>query len=275
MSSGMRGDGFVVGAFFQFGGYHVIDREDDFGAEFGQKFFREIELVVFDERFADGLALGFQECVGHGAADQHLVDDLREIFDDLDLVRYLCAAEDGDGRARRIFCDHGQVLQLLIHEKTRGGLFHELNHADGGGVSAMGGAECIVDVDVAESGELFREAGIVGLFFGVIAEIFEKQHFAGFGQHGFDFGADAVGREFNGLAQKLFEPLRHGLHAHLGIRLAFGPAEVRGEDDARAVFEYVLNGGKRSADAFVAGDFLAAVRQRNVEVYPNEDAFPL
>ena len=60
----------------------------------------------------------------------------------------------------------------------------------------MGGAEGVVDVDVAEGGEFFGKFGIVLFFLGVVAEVFEEQNFAGFGKHGLDFGADAIGRHF-------------------------------------------------------------------------------
>ena len=40
-------------------------------------------------------------------------------------------------------------------------------------------AEGVVDVDVAQRGELLRELGIVLLFLGVEAQILEQQHFAG------------------------------------------------------------------------------------------------
>ena len=61
----------------------------------------------------------------------------------------------------------------------------------------MGAAEGVVDVDVAEAGELLGEAGIVGLFFGMEAEVLEQQRLAGFelaGHLGGDL-ADAVGGE--------------------------------------------------------------------------------
>jgi hypothetical protein len=61
----------------------------------------------------------------------------------------------------------------------------------------VGAAEGVVDVDVAERGELGGEGGVVGLLFGVEAEVFEQQGLAGFelaGHLGGDL-ADAVGGE--------------------------------------------------------------------------------
>ena len=61
----------------------------------------------------------------------------------------------------------------------------------------MGATEGVVDVDLAKAGELFGEVRVVGLFFGMEAEVLEEQHLAGFelaGHLGGDL-ADAVGRE--------------------------------------------------------------------------------
>ena len=50
---------------------------------------------------------------------------------------------------------------------------------------------------------------------------------------------------------------------------------MRGEDDAGALFERVFDGGQGSLDAFIAGDFLASVGERDVEIHADEDAFAL
>ena len=55
----------------------------------------------------------------------------------------------------------------------------EVGDAFGGGVGAVGAAEGVVDVDVAEGGELLGEGGVVGLLFGMEAEVFEQQGLAG------------------------------------------------------------------------------------------------
>ena len=199
-----------------------------------------------------------------------------KILDHFDLVGNFRAAQNRDARARRICRRHRQVLQFLIHQKPGGGLLDETDHADGRRVRAMRGTERVVHIDVAKLRELLRKAGIVGLFFRVIAQVFQQQHFARLGQHGFHCRPDAIRREFHRLAEKLLPELRgHRLHAHLRIRLAFGAAEVRREDHARAVLQRVIDGRQRRANALVAGDFLPAVGQRNIEIHANEDAFPV
>ena len=92
--------------------------------------------------------------------------------------------------------------------------FDEVGDAFGGGVGAVGAAEGVVDVDVAERGELLGEGGIVGFFFGVEAEVFEQEGLAGFevGGHLAGDGADAVGGEGDVLvvAEDVVEQSRAG-----------------------------------------------------------------
>ena len=114
------------------------------------------------------------------------------------------------GRAR-IGGGHAEVLQFLLHQQAGGGLLDELDHALGGSVGAVRGAERVVDVDVAEGGQFLGEGGIVLFFFGVEAQIFEQQHFAGRGLHGLHFGADAIGRHFDRAIEQLLQPRGHGL----------------------------------------------------------------
>ena len=142
----------------------------------------------------------------------------------------------------------------------------------------MSAAEGVVDVDVAEAGELFRERGIVGFFFGMEAEVFEQERLAGFEVGGHFAGdcADAVGGEGYVLvvAEDVIEQAAkmgdEGAEAHGLDRLALGAAEVRAEDDLGLVAESVLDGGEGLADAGVVGD--DAVLERNVEIDADEDA---
>ena len=151
-----------------------------------------------------------------------LVDHLREVFDHFDLVRDFGAAEDGDAGALGVGGGHPQILQFLVHQQAGGGLLHELDHADGGSVSAMRGAEGVVHIDVAEFGELLGEGGIVLFFFLMEAEIFQQQNFAGRGQHGLDRGPDAIGREFDGAAEQFLQFAATGFMLISAFGLPFG-----------------------------------------------------
>ena len=129
-------------------------------------------------------------------------------------------------------------------------------------MGAVGAAEGVVDVDVAEAGEFFGECGIVGLFFRVEAEVFEQERLAGFEVGGHLAGdcADAVGGEGDVLvvAEDVVEQAAQvgdeGAKAHGLDGLALGAAEVRAEDDLGLVAERVLDGGEGLADARVVGD---------------------
>ncbi len=172
-----------------------------------------------------------------------------------------------------------EVVQLLLHEEAGGGLLDEVGDALSGGVGAMGAAEGVVDVDVAEGGELLRELGIVGFFFGVEAEVFQQQDLAGFKLAGKFFGdvADAVGGKGDvGLFAEVMieqgaEAVDDGAQAVFEIDLAFGAAEVGGEDELGLVAQRVLDGGQGLFDAGVVGDLGAVLGEGDVEVDAHED----
>ena len=155
-----------------------------------------------------------------------------------------------------------------------------MRDALGGGVGAVRGAECVVDVDVGEGGELPGEAGIVGFFFGVEAEVLEQEDLARLelARHFFGDLAYAVGREGDVdafsefLVEELAEAVDDRAHGVFRIGLALGAAEVRGEDDFGGMAERVDDGGKSGDDARVVGDGLAVFGEGHVEVYADEDA---
>jgi hypothetical protein len=113
-------------------------------------------------------------------------------------------------------------------------LFDEVSDAFSGGVGAVGAAEGVVDVDVAEAGEFFGEDRIVGFFFGMEAEVLEQKGLAGF-EVGGHFAGDyayAVRREGYVLvvAEDVIEQAakvgNEGAEAHGLDGFAFGAAEV-------------------------------------------------
>jgi glutathione S-transferase len=114
------------------------------------------------------------------------------------------------------------MIQLLIHQETRGRLFHVSDHADRRRMGAMRRSKSIVDVDVAQGRQLFGELRIVLFFFGVEAQILQQQNFAGFGQNRMHLRTDAIWRHRYWLAQKFREPLGARRQAHLGVRFALG-----------------------------------------------------
>ena len=262
-------------------GEDVVDGKEEadaFGLRFLERGFGDVDLVGFDERFAGALALGVEEGVGHAAADDDGIGLVEKIVDDLNLVGDLGSPDDGDEGLVGFGEGLAEVGEFLLHEQAGGGHFDEVSDAFGGGVGAVGAAEGVVDVDVAERGEFFGEGRIVGLFFGVEAEVLEQEGLAGFevGGHLAGDDADAVGREgyvlivAEDVVEQAAKMSDEGTEAHGLDGLALGPAEVRAEDDLGLVAESVLDGGERLADAGVVGD--DAVLEGDVEVDADEDA---
>jgi len=102
---GGDGNGLRRGVRFEFRADDVIDGKQE--REFLLLGFftqtpREVQFVVFDERFTDGLAVGFEEGVSHAAADKHGVGNFHQVFDDFDFVADFGAAENGDEGTRGI-----------------------------------------------------------------------------------------------------------------------------------------------------------------------------
>jgi len=183
----------------------------------------------------------------------------------------------------------GKVVELLLHEEA-GRLLRE-GDADHGRVGAVGGAESIIDKDVAERGEALAELfnlGLVGLdlvavlvdtfalLLDVEAEVLEENNTAvvGLVNKLLDLGADRVGGEGDALAEELLELGNDGLQRVLGVDLAVGASEVGHEDDGLcAMVDGVLDGGDGTDDALGVGDLVTV--EGDVEVDANEDALAL
>ena len=123
------------------------------------------ELRVVDQRLADLAALGLDEGVGHAAADDEGIGFGQKVLDDVELVRDLGAAEDGDEGSLRVFDRIAEIFDLFGNEIAGNGFIHIVDYADGGAVGAMGRAERVVDEHVCERTEFLGERGFVlGLF---------------------------------------------------------------------------------------------------------------
>src|SRR5271154_6693947 len=141
----------------------------------------------------------------------------------------------------------------------------------------MSGAESVVDVVVGERAELLGKLLVVSFFLRMEAKILEQQGLALFQFAGyfFGFGTDALGTETHVFSAGQFfveqhaEPLGNRLEAEQGIGPALGASEMRGENEASAVTQGVLNGGESFADAGIVHD--AAVFEGDVEVDAHED----
>ena len=131
-----------------------------------------------------------------------------------------------------------EIGDFFFHQQAGHGGLEVVRNALSRGVRAVRGAEGVVHVDLGQRGQRLGEGRIVGLFFGVEAQVFEQQHLARLelARHLFGNFADAIGRkghvdalaEF--LVEQLAQPVDHGPQRVLRIGLALGPAQVRGQD---------------------------------------------
>src|ERR1043165_640917 len=133
-------------------------------------------------------------------------------IDDWNLVRDLRAAEDGDKRMLWVVDDAPQVIQLFLHQESRGGPVNILRDAYGRSVSAMRRAESVVDVNITEARQLFGKLRVVLLFFLVKTQILKQQHVAvrkriNLRLH---FITDAIISETDHLAQQRCQMFGHG-----------------------------------------------------------------
>ena len=137
---------------------------------------RRVELVVFDQRLADRLALRLEERVGHRAADEQPVDAAEQVLDDLDLVRDLGAAEDGDERPLGIAERRGRdsCSSFSISSPAAGLRHHGATIASTDACARCAAPKASFDVDVGERGERLREAGVVLLLLRVEAQVLEQ-----------------------------------------------------------------------------------------------------
>ena len=142
----------------------------------------------------------------------------------------------------------------------------------GRGVGAVGGGKGVVDIDVAELGELRDMGRIVLLLALVEAGVLQEQHVAvlHFGDRVGGRLADAVGgkgdRALDDVGDRRGDgPQRIGL-----VRPALGTAEMREKNDLAAFVRDLRDGRRDPLDARRIGH--AAVFGRNVEIDPQKHA---
>ena len=126
---------------------------------------------------------------------------------------------------------------------------------------------------VAKGGELLRKGLVVFFFLWMEANIFEHQNFAvaqGFAL-AFRSRSDAIQSKGHGLAEQFFQFFGGRPKRIFQIRAAFGPAEMRSENEAATFLDGQAKSRESFADARVIGD--DAILERNVEVHADENAF--
>jgi hypothetical protein len=141
----------------------------------------------------------------------------------------------------------------------------------------MRGAEGVIHEDLGEVGHALRERGVVFLFTGVEAGVFEQKHVAIAERErlGLRLVADAIAGKGHRLADQGAERRSDGREGLLRITLAFRTAQVARQDDFGPFFDQELDRRQRLLDAGGVGDDHLAVFffKRDVEVHAHKNAF--
>jgi hypothetical protein len=142
---------------------------------------------------------------------------------------------------------------------------------------AMCATESVVHINIAQRRQRLRKRAIVLFFLRMEANVFEQRHSAVAQVRTNFLGwlANAVTGESHRLADQFFQLRRHRTQRIFLHRFALGPAEMRHEDDSRAMFTQIIDGRQSLADARVVRDYLLPVAffKRHVEVHAHQDAF--
>ncbi len=164
-----------------------------------------------------------------------------------------------------------EMLELGLHQPS-GRARQQAGDRRGRGMGAMRGGEGVVDVEIAERGELAGEGGVVFLLGGVEAQILEQRDLARRqpGDDRLGRRAAAILGEGDRAADRGRERVPHHLQRHAGHDLAVGPAEMGQHHDLGALVEQLLQRRGAALDARRVAHL--AVLDRDVEVRAHQDA---
>ena len=226
---------------------------------------------MFRQRFADGFAFRQQEGVGDTAADDELVDFVRQRFEDGQFGGHFAAGNNRHHRARGLFQGFAQSVEFARHQYAGAGNGCGLGNGLGRGLGAVGGAERVIDEHVAQGGIGFAQFQIVFLLAFVDAHVLQHDDIARV-QGRFIF--TPVVQYFHVFAQQAAQVRGNGRDIVFRMKLALGrAAQVGHHDNGCAVVQAVFDGRERGADTGVVADF--AVFERHVHIGADEDGFAL
>ena len=229
---------------------------------------------------ADFSALGLEEGIGHAAADNDGVDFADQRLQDFQFARHFGAADNCDEGPFRRLQRFAQIFEFPLYQEAGDRRLCKLRNDGCGSMSAVGGAEGVVDVDIAEGGELaghvplrFLEVGPLTFFGGVKAGVLEHQDLPGLQGGGLRRNgvADTVIGDRNVALQQFLQTRGGRRQTHFGHALAFGAAEMAHQYEAGALVKDVFDGRLGGTYAGVISYRIAV--ERNIEVNPHDDAF--
>jgi hypothetical protein len=214
--------------------------------------------------------LGGEEAEAHRSADEHSVRELQKPLHDADLVAHLGAAEHHAEGTDGIVADGGQLSHLALEQQAGVG-WQQVRYPLGGGVSAVGGAEGVVHVQIGQCGKPPRQLGIVAGLTGLEAAVLEHQHLPGteLSRQALRLGAHHRRRQRDLRAQQLPQPNRDRSHRKRRIG-SLRPPQVRDEHQRRFALAQQLDGRQRGANPRLVLDL--SIGERDVEVDADENA---
>ena len=117
-------------------------------------------------------------------------------------------------------------------------------------MSPVCGAECIIDIDIAEGRQRFRKRVVVFFFTLMESKVFKEEYVARFHlcDKAFHCRADAIWRKQNIFAHEPSQAFGHRGQAVLGVELSVRSAQVGTEDDLGAVVDGAIDGRQTSSE---------------------------
>src|SRR4051812_10100649 len=232
-----------------------------------------VDLVGFEQRVADVVALRRQEGEAHAAAHEQRVDTWQQALDDLQLVRDLRTAQHDDVGALGVLGQPLQDLDLAPDQLPRC-VRKPLRDVVDARVLAVHGAERVVDVEVDGCGQHIGIGGalvaVLARLAGVEADVLQQR----------DVGlAPDVARgvrrrirdEGDLATEQLTQASRDRREAVLRVGSALRPAQMGADYDLGSGVDQGTDLRHARADPAVIGDL--SVLERDVEIGPDEDAF--
>ena len=213
-----------------------------------------------------------QEGEAHAATDDDGVGFVDKSVDNADLIGYLRAAKDCNERTLGVVEHAAKRLHFTSQQEARV-CRKQCSNAGRGSMSAVGGAERVIHIHIAQLGKHLAEHGIVFLLTLVEAEVFKHNDFAVGKRCNLRLCviAHGIGGKNNGGIDKLSQTSSGRRKRELFLKaLARRTAQVAHEHDFSAALYEVFDSRQRRANARVVGH--DAVFDGHVEIDTHEHA---
>src|SRR5262249_1263551 len=157
----------------------------------------------------------------------------------------------GDKRPNGIFDSSLEVLDFFLKEEAGSRSGNEFSNTDSGGMSPMCGTKRVIDIDVAQGGQRFREGSVVVLLALVESKVLKEQHIARLHTcyKAFHRLAYAIWRKQNVFAHQPPQAFGYGGQTVLGVELSVRSAQVRTENDLGTVIDSPIDRRQCRANA--------------------------